>query len=87
MAKTLYRPEYRELVARLRDLRLKRGESQTALAKQLGWPQQRISFLENGVRRLDVIEFLELTAALGLSPTAAMRMAASCMAEGQASSD
>lgn len=51
--------------------------SQTALAKELCWPQQRLSAVEAGARRLDVIEFLQLTKALGLSPEEAIRLAAS----------
>jgi hypothetical protein len=44
------------------------------LAKELGWPQQRLSAVEAGARRLDVIEFLALSAALGLAPEDAIKM-------------
>lgn len=43
-------------------------KSQTALSELLGWPQQRLSAAEAGARRLDVLEFLQLMRALGLTP-------------------
>ena len=48
--------------------------SQATLARALGWPQQRLSAVEAGARRLDVIEFLQLTTALGLSPEEAIKL-------------
>lgn len=75
MAKTIYSAAYRRLVLRLRRLREGVGMSQTTLAKELGWPQQRLSAVEAGARRLDVIEFLHLTSALGLSPEDAIKLA------------
>lgn len=75
-AKTIYSAEYRRLVQKLRALREEAGVTQSALSLQLGWPQQRLSAVEAGARRLDVMEFLHLTDALGLSPEAAIKMAA-----------
>lgn len=75
-AKTIYSTAYRRLVTQLRETREAAGLSQTALAATLGWPQQRLSAVEAGARRLDVMEFLHLTGALGLSPEAAIRLAA-----------
>jgi transcriptional regulator with XRE-family HTH domain len=72
--KTIYSAAYRRLVGRLRALREEAGKSQTTLAKELGWPQQRLSAVEAGARRLDVIEFLQLTAALGLAPEDAIKL-------------
>lgn len=76
-AKTIYTAAHRKLVARLRALREDAGLSQSDLAKVLGWPQQRLSAVEAGARRLDVIEFLTLTEALGLTPEQAILLAAS----------
>ena len=70
--KTIYRLDYRRLVERLRERRITLGLSQTELARELGWPQQRISAVEAGARRLDVIEFFQLSAALGLNPKRAV---------------
>ena len=72
--KTIYSGAYRRLVARLRSLREAAGKSQTTLATDLGWPQQRLSAVESGARRLDVIEFLQLTAALGIAPEEAVKL-------------
>lgn len=48
---------------------------QAALSVELGWPQQRLSAIETGARRIDVMEYLQLTASLDLSPAAAIEMA------------
>lgn len=74
-SKTIYSTPYRRLVARLREIREAAGISQSALAATLGWPQQRLSAVEAGARRLDIMEFLHLTGALGLSPEAAIQLA------------
>lgn len=74
-SKTIYSASHRKLVARLRTLRESAGLSQSELAKALGWPQQRLSAVEAGARRLDVIEFLALTDALGLTPEEAILLA------------
>ena len=68
MAKTIYRPEYRQLVDMLRERREKLGISQGELAGRLGWKQQKVSFIETGARRMDVLEYVAIARALGLSP-------------------
>jgi transcriptional regulator with XRE-family HTH domain len=73
-SKTIYRDDYRKLVERLRDRREALGLSQSEVARTLGWPQQRMSAVEAGARRLDVIEFFQLTLALGLSPSRAIKL-------------
>lgn len=73
--KTIYSTEYRRLVQALRDLREGVGISQSALSASLNWPQQRLSAIETGARRLDVMEFLQLVAALGLTPEAGIQLA------------
>ena len=75
MAKTIYRNEYRQLVDLLRERREALGISQTGLARQLGWKQQKVSFVETGARRMDVLEYIALARALGLTPTGALRQA------------
>jgi transcriptional regulator with XRE-family HTH domain len=73
--KTIYSDAHQNLVRRLRSLREAAGTTQSALAQELGWPQQRLSAIEAGARRLDVIEFLRLTEALGLRPEVAILLA------------
>ncbi|HDX0788395.1 TPA: helix-turn-helix transcriptional regulator [Stenotrophomonas maltophilia] len=80
--KTIYSAEYRHLVQRLRARREEMGITQTALSVELGWPQQRLSAIEAGARRLDVMEFLHLTARLGLTPHAAIGVAVEASQEG-----
>jgi transcriptional regulator with XRE-family HTH domain len=74
MAKTIYSPEYRQLVDSLRQRRESQGITQTQLAERLRWPQQRVSLVEAGARRVDVIEFLRWAEALGLAPRKAWTM-------------
>ena len=73
-SKTIYRDDYRKLVERLRDRRVELGLSQSDVARTLGWPQQRMSAVEAGARRLDVIEFFQLTSALGLTEARAVKL-------------
>lgn len=84
-AKTIYSEAYRQLVQDLRVLREQGGLSQTALSERLGWPQQRLSAVEAGARRLDVLEFLQLVRALGLTPEAGIGLVARAEAKAPAS--
>ena len=59
---------------RLRERRESLGHTQTALAKAIGWPQQKLSAVEIGSRRLDVMEYFTLTTPLGLSRQAALNL-------------
>ncbi len=72
--KTIYAKEYRELVSGLRQIRKEQGLTQTALAEALGWPQQRLSAVESGSRRLDVMEYFVLADKLGLTPEKALKL-------------
>ena len=72
--KTIYSEAYRHLVDRLRERRESLGHTQTALATAIGWPQQKLSAVEIGSRRLDVMEYFTLTTALGLSRQAALNL-------------
>ena len=51
------------------------GVSQSVLARELGWTQQKVSYIERGTRRMDVLEFIGLAKALGVSPLSALRRA------------
>lgn len=65
--KTIYQSAYLRLVGKLRERRVSLGLSQVQLAAHLGWPQQKLSSVETGSRRLDVLEFCLITSALSLS--------------------
>jgi transcriptional regulator with XRE-family HTH domain len=75
VAKTIHRNEYRQLVDLLRNRREAIGVSQGAVARQLGWTQQKVSYIETGARRMDVLEYISLAKALGISPISAFRRA------------
>lgn len=72
--KTIYAKEYRELVEGLRRIRKDLGLTQAELAESLGWPQQRLSAVESGSRRLDVMEYFTLAEKLSMSPEKALAL-------------
>ncbi|MEM8556718.1 MAG: helix-turn-helix transcriptional regulator [Bacteroidota bacterium] len=55
------------------ELRRERGLTQTDLAQRLGRPQSFVSKYERAERRLDVIEFLQITEALEADPCTMIR--------------
>lgn len=61
-------PRYARLGQLLIEARLTAGLTQAGLAQKLRRPQSYVSKYENGERRLDVIEFLEVTDQLGCRP-------------------
>jgi transcriptional regulator with XRE-family HTH domain len=50
------------------EARKEAGLTQIDLAQRLSLPQSFVSKFERGERRLDVIEFLDIVAALGIDP-------------------
>ena len=56
MNKSVYSKEYKDIVERLKTMRIKSGLSQQEVAIKLGKPQSYISKIESGERRLDVVE-------------------------------
>ena len=77
MSKTIYRHDYRLLLDDLRQRREGLGLSQADAARALGWSQRKYSYAETGARRLDVLEFIAMTRALGLTPAEALAVAES----------
>ncbi len=55
------------LLQLLRDLRLKSGITQQALADRIGHPQSYVSKYEAGERRLDILELREICECLGVT--------------------
>lgn len=49
--------------------RLRQGMTQVDLAAKLRQPQSLVSKIESGERRIDVIEFIDICRAVGLSPS------------------
>ena len=71
--KSLRTPQHQELLRRLEAARVKAGLTQTALAKILGRQQSFVAKYEGGERRLEVMEFVQICKALGVSPAQILR--------------
>lgn len=60
--------DYKKLGQLLQSARLKAEIGQKELAAKLRKPQSFVSSYETGERRLDILEFLRVTSALGSDP-------------------
>jgi transcriptional regulator with XRE-family HTH domain len=56
MGKSIYTKDYKEIIKRLKKVRINANLSQRAVADKLGKPQSYLSKIESGERRLDVVE-------------------------------
>lgn len=65
---TLHSTTYKKLRRALIDARTQSGMTQTDLAARLRRAQSFVSKYESGERHLDVVEFIEVCKALGVSP-------------------
>lgn len=68
MPKSVFTDAYASMLEILVALRKKQGLTQVELSKRLGKPQPFVSYVERGIRRIDVIEFYAITRALGADP-------------------
>jgi transcriptional regulator with XRE-family HTH domain len=68
VTKSVHTRNYRLFLDLLIKARKDVGMTQEELAKSLNRPQSFISKCENGERRLDVVELLEILQAVGLDP-------------------
>ena len=68
MTKSVFTDRYRLFLQLLIQERRDKGITQVQLAEKLQKPQSYVSKYENGERRLDVIEFLEIIENLGVDP-------------------
>jgi transcriptional regulator with XRE-family HTH domain len=57
----------------LREARLEAGMRQVDVAKVLNRPQSYVAKIESGERKIDFIEVLEFTKALGLDPVSLVK--------------
>lgn len=73
MQKTLKSAENARLVRLLIAVRKAAGLRQEEVAKKLGKPQSFIAKYEGGERRLDLIEFIAISRALGSDPIKLLR--------------
>jgi transcriptional regulator with XRE-family HTH domain len=68
MAKSFHTPAYDHFRAHLTAAREKAGLTQADVAAKLHRPQSFVSKYENGERRLDVVEFIQVCIALDVEP-------------------
>ena len=73
MTTSIHTTRYRRLRELLISARRSQGLSQEALAERLSIVQTFVSKYERGERRLDVVEFLDVAAALDIDPIAIIR--------------
>lgn len=66
--KTIHTPEYRSLLALLRERRRQSGVTQVEVAATLGESQAFVSKCERGDRRIDLIDLLRILRAIGVPP-------------------
>jgi transcriptional regulator with XRE-family HTH domain len=68
VTRSVFTAEYGRFLGLLVDARKKAGLTQAQLAEALARPQSYVSKFERGERRVDVIELLDITDALGVDP-------------------
>lgn len=73
VVKTLGSTRHKALIDFLIDAREQAGMTQTELAEKLGEYQSFVARLESGQRRVDVVEFLELSEILGFDAASSIR--------------
>jgi transcriptional regulator with XRE-family HTH domain len=64
---SIYRREYSQMLEFLQNKRKERGLTQAELGMLIGQDQTFVSKYENQVRRLDIVETLDICKALGIS--------------------
>ena len=68
VTKSIFSEKYDRFRQLLVEARKEAGLTQVGLAERLSRPQSFVSKYERGERRLDVIEFFEVAAAIGIDP-------------------
>jgi transcriptional regulator with XRE-family HTH domain len=74
MAKAKFTARYDRFRRLLVEAREGAGLRQIDVARKLSRPQSYVSKVESGERRLDIIEFLDICAAVGADPVHMLRM-------------
>lgn len=65
---SVYSTEYQMVIKALREARVAGHITQEDLGKALGRPQSFVAKVENGERRLDVVEFVQLCRLVHIDP-------------------
>jgi transcriptional regulator with XRE-family HTH domain len=71
--KTIHTERHRKLRAMLVAERKAAGLTQTAVAERLGKPPSYVAKYELGDRRIDILEYLDIAAAIGFDPCKFLR--------------
>lgn len=72
LVKSIFSRKYRLIIKLLQEQRIKKDLTQRELAMKLGRQQSFIAKYESCTRRLDILEFMEICAALDLRPSKVM---------------
>ena len=73
MSRALHSARYDAFRALLVGRRKRAGLTQAAVAERLGRPQSYVAMYEGGERRLDLVEFMEVAAAIKFDPESFVR--------------
>jgi transcriptional regulator with XRE-family HTH domain len=73
MVQSTHNPDYQLLLTVLKAARKRMGVSQVELAARLGNTQTFVSKCERGERRIDAVELVEFSEALGVPPLELIR--------------
>ena len=73
MPKSIHTERHKRLCELLKTRRKAAGLTQTVVAERLGKPPSYVAKYEGGDRRLDVLEFLDVAAAIGFDPRRLIR--------------
>jgi transcriptional regulator with XRE-family HTH domain len=68
MTKSLHTELYQRFRAQLAAERKQAGMTQDVVARKLSKPQSYVAKYERGERRLDIVELMEISAAIGFDP-------------------
>jgi len=74
LPKSIYTDRHRKLCELLKMQRKAAGLTQTVVAKRLAKPPSYVAKYEGGDRRLDVLEFVDVAAAIGFDPSKLIRV-------------
>lgn len=73
MRKSLHSKQHKLLITMLAEARKAAGLRQAEVAAKLDRPQSFVAKYENGERRIDVVEFLAIAAALHVDPISILK--------------
>ncbi|MEP5395236.1 MAG: helix-turn-helix transcriptional regulator [Hyphomicrobiales bacterium] len=67
MPRSMFSKDYAILIQLMADIRKEMGKTQVDVSTALGKPQSFISKIENGERRMDLIEMIAIADAIGMN--------------------